>query len=47
MDYFSCALKDGFMLYQGHITLYENYLQFKSSFNPNTFFGSTDIIIPK
>jgi len=35
------------MLYQGRMTIYEDYLGFKSSFNPSTFFGSTDIFIPK
>jgi hypothetical protein len=35
------------MLYQGKIQLFEQYLRFKSSFNPHNFFGSTDIYIPK
>jgi len=35
------------MLYQGSITIYAEYLRFHSSFNPSTFFGSTDIFIPK
>lgn len=35
------------MLFQGKLTIYTDYIRFKSSFNPNTFFGSTDIFIPK
>lgn len=35
------------MLYSGLLTIYDSYLRFKSSFNPNTFFGSTDIFLPK
>jgi hypothetical protein len=47
VEWFTCALKDGYMLYQGKMTIYNEYLRFNSSFNPNTFFGSTDILIPK
>ena len=47
VDSYSCALKDGYMLFQGKIQLYEQYVRFISSFNPHKFFSDTDICIPK
>lgn len=46
IDSYICALKCGPMLFQGSMIIYEEFLRFKSSFNPNTFFGATDIQIP-
>ena len=42
-----CALKDGLMLLQGKMKLYEHHLGFSSQFNSKTLFGYTDIRIPK
>lgn len=47
IDEFHCALKDGFILIQGKLKLYSNYLNFCSSFNSKTLFGFSDIRIPK
>ena len=47
IDEFHCALKDGMILIQGKLKLYENYLNFTSNFNSKTLFGYSDIRIPK
>jgi len=47
IDKYHCALKDGLVLIQGKLKLYENYLCFFSSFNSKTLFGYSDIRIPK
>jgi len=47
VDEFNCALKDGLILIQGKLKLYENYFSFKSSFNSKTIFGSSDLRVPK
>lgn len=47
IDEYNCALKNGIVLIQGKMKIHENYLKFISSFNAKTFFGQTNIRIPK
>lgn len=47
VDEYICSLKDGLVLIQGKLKIYQMYFSFKSSLNPRTFFGFTDIRVPK
>lgn len=45
IDSFSCAIKDGYLFLHGTLYIYEKFLRFKSSFNPETFFGEMDLCV--